>query len=166
MSNDFQSGNLWGIDLGGTKVEGVILRSAHDPEVLYRHRLSTGAHLGYEHIVNQIANLVGHMKETAGLIPDHIGFATPGIRDPKNGTMKNCNSTALNGRFLKEDLEQKLSVRVTLANDANCFALQKHVWAWYGRNIRMPVWYLASSWAPEWEVGWLWMAVWSAGITV
>lgn len=114
---------LWGVDLGGTKVEGVILESADRPEVLFRHRLPTEAHLGYDHIIGQISNLVGLMRQHAGYIPDHIGFATPGIRDPRKGTMKNCNSTALNGRFLKEDLQDRLGLQVTLANDANCFAL-------------------------------------------
>ena len=115
--------NLWGIDLGGTKVEGAILESAANPQVLFRDRLPTGSERGYDHILNQIASVVDKMKAAAGYTPEHIGFATPGIRDPQTGTMKNCNSTALNGRFLREDLEEKLGVRVTLANDANCFAL-------------------------------------------
>jgi len=119
----FDRENLWGIDLGGTKVEGVILRSASDPTVLFRDRLPTGADQGYDHIVNQIGLLVEKMRQTSASNTHHIGFATPGIRDPKTGTMKNCNSTALNGRFLKEDLAERLGVSVTLANDANCFAL-------------------------------------------
>ncbi len=121
----FSTDNLWGIDLGGTKVEGVILKSASDPQVLFRDRLPTGASNGYDHIVNQIIALVGKMKAIAGYLPSHIGFATPGIRDPRTGTMKNCNSTALNGRYLKEDLMAKLGTSVTLANDANCFALSE-----------------------------------------
>lgn len=119
----FNPENLWGIDLGGTKVEGAILRSAVQPDVLFRDRLPTGSHLGYDHIVGQIAEVVRMMEQAAGYRPDHIGFATPGIRDPKTGKMKNCNSTALNGRWLREDLEQILGLSVSLANDANCFAL-------------------------------------------
>lgn len=104
-------------------MEGAILMSSADPKVLFRDRLPTGADKGYDHIVGQIVAIVDLMKQAAGYTPDHIGFATPGIRDPRTGTMKNCNSTALNGRMLKENLEQRLGVRVTLANDANCFAL-------------------------------------------
>ena len=115
--------NLWGIDLGGTKVEGVILRSAADPNVLWRDRLPTGSEKGYDHITGQIATLVELMKSVSGQFPVHIGMATPGIRDPRTGTMKNCNSTALNGRTLQEDLESALGTRFLLANDANCFAL-------------------------------------------
>jgi len=119
----FGKENLWGIDLGGTKIEGAILLSATAPRVLFRDRLPTGSEKGYDHIVGQIVAMVDQMKQAAGYTPEHIGFATPGIRDPRTGTMKNCNSTALNGRTLKEDLEQKIGIRVTLANDANCFAL-------------------------------------------
>lgn len=119
----FDRKNLWGIDLGGTKVEGVILRSAEDPTVLFRDRVPTGSEKGYDHILGQIAFLVEKMRHDSGSNTTHIGFATPGIRDPKAGTMKNCNSTALNGRFLKEDLSDRLGISVTLANDANCFAL-------------------------------------------
>lgn len=119
----FNRENLWGIDLGGTKVEGAILRSAGQPDVLFRDRLPTGSHLGYDHIVGQIVAVVRMMEQAAGYRPEHIGFATPGIRDPKTGTMKNCNSTALNGRWLREDLEKALNLSVSLANDANCFAL-------------------------------------------
>lgn len=119
----FDRENLWGIDLGGTKVEGVILRSADDPTVLFRYRIPTGADKGYDHILNQITMLVEKMRHDSGSNTHHIGFATPGIRDPRTGKMKNCNSTALNGRFLKEDLVTRLGVSITLANDANCFAL-------------------------------------------
>lgn len=119
----FGKENLWGIDLGGTKVEGAILETAANPRVLFRDRLPTGSDKGYDHILSQIVAIIEQMKSVAGYLPDHIGFATPGIRDPQTGTMKNCNSTALNGRFLKEDLEYRLGTSVSLANDANCFAL-------------------------------------------
>ena len=119
----FNDRNLWGIDLGGTKVEGVILRSAEHPEVLWRDRLPTGSEKGYDHIIGQISAVVNMMKSVSGMHPRRIGMATPGIRDPRTGTMKNCNSTALNGRTLREDLDALLNTRFELANDANCFAL-------------------------------------------
>ncbi|HEU5289419.1 MAG TPA: ROK family protein [Cyclobacteriaceae bacterium] len=118
-----QSQNLWGIDLGGTKVEGAILKSAKQPDVLFRDRLPTEADKGYDHILNQIKRVVDKMVAHAGYRPSRIGFATPGTLDPSLGTMKNCNSTALNGKPLKADLEKLLGVKVAMANDANCFAL-------------------------------------------
>lgn len=119
---------LWGIDLGGTKIEGVILQPEEISKPIVRTRVDTESFKGYGHIVNQIAKLVDMMKEQSGLQPTTIGFGTPGVLDPVLQTMKNCNSTALNGMSLKKDLEQKLNIPVELANDANCFALAETRW--------------------------------------
>src|SRR5688500_3126965 len=119
---------LWGIDLGGTKIEGVILESINNPNPIVRTRIDTEASRGYEHIVRQIYNLVEKMKDQSGLKPASIGFGTPGVLDPHLETMKNCNSTALNGMPLKKDLEQMLNIDIELANDANCFALAETSW--------------------------------------
>lgn len=119
---------LWGIDLGGTKIEGVILPSLVDATPLVRTRVDTGAENGYEHILNQIEKLVQMMREKSGINPGRIGFGTPGVLDPMLGTMKNCNSTALNGMPLEADLRKKLGTDVVLANDANCFALAETYW--------------------------------------
>ncbi|RYY31056.1 MAG: ROK family protein [Chitinophagaceae bacterium] len=119
---------LWGIDLGGTKIEGVIMTSLEDPKPLLRTRIDTEGSKGYDHIVNQVVTLVDTMKEKSGIIPDSIGIGTPGVLDPILQTMKNCNSTALNGMPLKKDLEDKLRLRIELANDANCFALAETYW--------------------------------------
>ena len=97
----------WGIDLGGTKIEGVIMPAADHPDPLVRMRIDTEAHKGYDHTLHQIGTLVQMMKDKSGLTPFQIGFATPGVIDPKLQGMKNCNSTHLNGKPLKRDLEQK-----------------------------------------------------------
>ncbi len=115
--------NLWGIDLGGTKVEGAILQSAGTPNVIFRDRLPTEGHLGYEHILGQIKSVVDKMEVAAGYRAKKLGIATPGTLDPGLGLMKNSNSTSLNGKPLKKDLERILGMEVHMANDANCFAL-------------------------------------------
>jgi fructokinase len=115
--------NLWGIDLGGTKVEGAILQSAGTPNVIFRDRLATEGHKGYEHILGQIKLVVDKMEAAAGYRPKKLGIATPGTLDPGLGLMKNSNSTNLNGKPLKKDLERVLGMEVHMANDANCFAL-------------------------------------------
>lgn len=120
MSNN---ANLWGIDLGGTKVEGAILKSAVNPDVLFRDRLPTEGHLGYEHILGQIKRVVDMMVAKMGYKPATIGIATPGTLDPGLGLMKNSNSTSLNGKPLKADLERMMGIEFKMANDANCFAL-------------------------------------------
>lgn len=115
--------SLWGIDLGGTKIEGVILRSAKDPKVLFRERVPTESDKGYEHILSQIELLINRMKEASGVTPTKIGFGTPGAIDPKTSMLRNSNTTVLNGKPLLLDLQNRLGVSVVIANDANCFAL-------------------------------------------
>jgi fructokinase len=58
---------LWGIDMGGTKIEGVVLKSAADPQVIFRDRVPTEADQGYEHIISQTKLLVDMMKTQTGL---------------------------------------------------------------------------------------------------
>lgn len=119
---------LWGVDLGGTKIEGVILRSLTDIQPILRSRIDTEGNKGYEHILQQIVRLLKKMQEQTGLHPTRVGIGTPGVLDPVLQTMKNCNTTALNGKPLKKDLEQLLGIPVMLANDANCFALAETHW--------------------------------------
>jgi fructokinase len=119
---------LWGIDLGGTKIEGVVLRSITDPTPVIRTRVDTEASEGYAHIVQQINKLVRTMEKESGLKAETIGFGTPGVLDPYLQTMKNCNSTQLNGMPLKKDIEETLDIPIQIANDANCFALAETKW--------------------------------------
>jgi len=114
---------LWGIDMGGTKIEGVILHSKENPEVLTRLRVPTGSAQGYTHIIHQIGELIRLMREDSGLEPDIIGMGHPGALDPQTQTMKNSNTTAVNGMPFKRDLEAALGIPFVLANDANCFAV-------------------------------------------
>lgn len=113
----------WGIDLGGTKIEGIILSAPSPEAVIVRQRIDTEAHKGYDHIMAQIVRLIDQLRTQTGLRPDRIGFATPGTFDPARQAMKNCNTTVLNGKPMKQDLTRLLRVPVEVANDANCFAL-------------------------------------------
>lgn len=118
-----QNKYLWGVDLGGTKTECVIL-SAEDPsKTIARKRIPTESHKGYFHIIHRIQTLVNLLKEETGITSSHIGFATPGALQHATQAMKNCNTTCLNNQPLKLDLEKALNARVSIANDANCFAL-------------------------------------------
>lgn len=118
-----RSKHLWGIDLGGTKIEGVVLESSIHPKVLSRHRLATESQKGYEHVIAQVGKVIQKLGDDLQYLPDQIGIGTPGILDSVSQLMKNCNSTCLNGQPFKEDLEKELNRRFVLANDANCFAL-------------------------------------------
>lgn len=114
---------LWGIDLGGTKIECAVLDSDNNNEVVIRKRLATEADKGYKHIVSRIKELIDLVAEEIGERPVRVGFATPGVLEPESQKMKNCNTTCLNGQPMHKDLEEILGVPVKLANDANCFAL-------------------------------------------
>ncbi len=115
-----------GIDLGGTKIEGVVIdeTGAERP----RRRVPTPRE-DYSATIAVIATLVGDLiADTGGLASAAeatIGIATPGSPSPHTGRMQNANSTWLNGRTLGRDLEAALSRPVRLANDANCFALSE-----------------------------------------
>jgi fructokinase len=112
-----------GIDLGGTKIEGVVL--AADGTVVERRRVPTDRERGYEHILDRVAGLV---RELLPLAPDcrAIGIGTPGATG-RDGLMKNSNTTCLNGRPVHADLEARIGLPVRMENDANCFALAEAI---------------------------------------
>ncbi len=112
----------WGIDLGGTKIEGIVLNRENN-SILARLRLPTEAEKGYAHICQQIITVIRMLENATGLTSRSIGMCTPGTLDPILGVMKNCNTTDLNGKNLKGDLEQRTDIQFTLSNDANCFAI-------------------------------------------
>ena len=114
---------LWGIDLGGTKIEGVVLEPAPSYRVLSRLRVPTEASQGYEHILNQVQKLVQRLSSETNIKPAILGLGTPGALDPATQTLKNSNTTSLNGKPFKKDLEALLNLPVVITNDANCFAL-------------------------------------------
>lgn len=110
----------WGIDLGGTKIEGVVLNA--NGEVVERQRIPTEREGGYQHILQRIKLLVDLLKEKSGLTPTSIGIGTPGTIDPPTGLLKNSNTVVMNGQPMATDLTKLLGVDVKMANDANCFA--------------------------------------------
>lgn len=117
--------HYWGIDLGGTKIEGVVLDENYN--ALTRLRLPTEQEKGYEHIVQQIGKVVDLLKQETNLEPTQIGIGTPGAINPKTQLLKNSNTVCLNGKPLHADLEKLLKLPVVMANDANCFALAETV---------------------------------------
>ena len=118
------SGFLWGIDLGGTKIEGAILDEEHPSSAVQRLRVETHASRGYEFILSQIVAVVRELENLSGIpCPGAIGIGTPGAVEPLTGDLKNSNTVCLNKQPLREDLTRLLSREIRMANDANCFAL-------------------------------------------
>lgn len=114
---------IWGMDLGGTKIEGAILENASSSRVLHRLRIPTEADKGYEHICNQVHRLYQMLCDASGMKAGSLGIGHPGTLDPITGSIKNANTTALIGKPFNKDLEKILGIPVKLANDANCFAV-------------------------------------------
>ena len=112
-----------GIDLGGTKIEIAVLDAGGEP--VLRRRVPTPAG-DYAATVEAIGRLVGEAESERGGRAS-VGVAMPGALSLATGLVKNANSTCLNGRPLKQDLEARLGREVRLANDANCFALSEAV---------------------------------------
>lgn len=112
---------MLGIDLGGTKIEALLLGA--DGTERWRRRAPTPAG-DYDGTVRGVAELVSAATAAAQGAQPSIGIGTPGALATR-GLMKNCNSTCLNGRPLQRDLEATLGRKVALANDANCLALSE-----------------------------------------
>lgn len=109
-----------GIDLGGTKIEAALL--AGDGGMRWRERVATPQG-DYAATLRAVTGLVRRATALT-CSPPTVGIGHPGALTAA-GTVKNANSTCLNGRPLQRDLEQALGQPVRLANDANCLALSE-----------------------------------------
>lgn len=110
-----------GIDLGGTKIAGVVLD--HSGREVWRTRVATPRG-DYDGTLTQIAALVSAGEHAAG-VACTVGIGIPGAPSRVTGLIKNANSTWLNGRPLQADLEHRLGRPVRLANDANCLVMSE-----------------------------------------
>lgn len=124
-----------GIDLGGTKIEGLLL-DARGGEMARRRVPSPDR---YDETLEAVAGLVADLETAAGVSGGAaaaasgagrtsrptVGVATPGAISPVTGTIKNSNSTHLIGRALDTDLAERLGRPVRLMNDADCFVLSE-----------------------------------------
>jgi fructokinase len=110
-----------GIDLGGTKIEGIAI--ADDGTERLRRRI-VAPRGDYEDTIAAVAGLIKAIEEQTGA-RGTVGIGVPGTISPATGLIKNSNSTWLNRRPLAEDLSRRLDRPIRFANDANCFALSE-----------------------------------------
>ena len=110
-----------GIDLGGTKIEGIALSEAGDE--LFRHRLATPQG-DYQATLQSIAGLIDQIEADIGE-QGSIGICTPGALSPATGLLRNSNSVCMNGKPVLTELQERLQREIRIANDANCFALSE-----------------------------------------
>jgi len=113
-----------GIDLGGTKIEGILLDEKYN--TIQRKRIETRQENGYDSIVKSIISLINELRaKTDEEIS--VGICTPGVTGADSGLIKNSNTQCLIGMPLKNDLENVLGFEIVMENDANCFALAESV---------------------------------------
>ncbi|HEX6462850.1 MAG TPA: ROK family protein, partial [Vicinamibacterales bacterium] len=110
-----------GIDLGGTKIETIVL--GRDGSEQYRRRIDSPRG-SYEGTIAAIVDQVAAAEQAVGARAS-VGIGMPGTSSPATGLVKNANSTWLNGHPLGRDLDRALGREVRLANDANCFTLSE-----------------------------------------
>lgn len=110
-----------GIDLGGTKIEGIAL--SNDGAELFRERVLTpaGDYRATLQVIYELVNLIESTLNEKG----SVGVGTPGAISPATGLLKNSNSVCMNGKPVYEDLSRVLNREIRIANDANCFALSE-----------------------------------------
>ena len=111
-----------GIDLGGTKTEGILVDS--EGKELIKTRIKTQKN--YQGTIEGIISVVSEFEKSFGEV-DSVGIGMPGAISADSALIKNANSIWLNGKPLKKDLENHLQRKVNLENDANCFALSEAV---------------------------------------
>ena len=109
-----------GIDLGGTKIEGVALGGGRE---VARIRVDTPRD-DYPATLAAIASLVAALEQKASATGT-VGVGIPGALSPGTGLVKNANSVSLIGKPLRDDLQNRLGREVRIANDANCFAVSE-----------------------------------------
>lgn len=112
-----------GIDLGGTKIEVIVLD--HQGRTLVKRRVAAPFE-DYDATLRTLTALVDAIEQEANLVsPAFVGMGMPGSISPSSGLVQNANSTWLNGRPLATDLAAALARPLRVANDANCFALSE-----------------------------------------
>jgi fructokinase len=111
-----------GIDVGGTKIEGIAL--AGDGRELARHREATPA--AYDDVLGAIRGVVARLEADVRATGS-VGIGTPGVLHPSRGVMLNSNLASLNDRPLDRDLAAALGRPIRLANDGKCFVLSEAI---------------------------------------
>ena len=111
--------NRIGVDLGGTKIEGILIDENF--ETIKRKRIPTNQENGYDSILQSVKDLIYDLSHESNEKPS-IGICTPGALSIDSGLIKNSNTQCLIGHDLKNDLQNILNQNISIENDANCFA--------------------------------------------
>jgi fructokinase len=109
-----------GIDMGGTKIEGIVLDA--DGAERFRKRIPTEGDKGYARIIENIRTLYTDLSGQIDDAPHTFGIGTPGSLSRRTDLLKGSNTVCMNGKPVRADLERILGRPIAIQNDANCFA--------------------------------------------
>lgn len=123
-----------GVDMGGTKIEGIVLDEGG--REAFRKRVATERERGYEHILKNLKGLYDDSVAAIDGRPHTFGIGTPGSLSLRTGLLKGSNTVCMNGRPVKADIEALLDRPIAIQNDANCFAEAEAVYG-AGRGKEM-----------------------------
>ena len=119
-----QSGNeYWGLDIGGSRIEAIILSDVEKPIVKSRTRVPTEYQKGYKHLLNQIKLALDLLAKHTNSSPTKIGISVPGCIDWSTEVVKNSFILDLNGQDLGKDVQALVKAPVIIENDANCLTI-------------------------------------------
>lgn len=110
-----------GIDLGGTKIEGIVIDDQANE--IHRKRIPNGKEKGYDNILKNIAGLYKELVDDIEGVEHSLGLGTPGSISKQTGLLKNSNIQCMNGLPFVDDLKRVCGHNIVVENDANCFAL-------------------------------------------
>ncbi|MBE9567854.1 MAG: ROK family protein, partial [Proteobacteria bacterium] len=114
-----------GIDLGGTKIEGIALSDTGEELVRLRVPTPQGDYPATLQIIKSLIDQIESQCAGDPVEQGSIGICTPGSLSPVSGLLRNSNSVCMNGKPVLDDLQQLLQREIRIANDANCFALSE-----------------------------------------
>ncbi|MGQ0484297.1 MAG: ROK family protein [Hyphomicrobiales bacterium] len=112
--------NRIGIDVGGTKIDAVVLSPSG--ATLFEKRIATPR--SYDALIAAIAGLAAEARLAAG-DGATVGLGAPGSQSPRTGLWRNANITFCNDRPFVQDLQAAMALPLKAENDANCFALSE-----------------------------------------
>lgn len=122
---------LYGLDIGGTKIELAVFNSQLEKQ--YSERVETPK-TSYEDWLNAIFNLVKKADEKFGC-KGSVGLGIPGFVNQSSGIAEITNIRVADNKPILRDLSALLGREVRAENDANCFALSE---AWDAENTQYP----------------------------
>jgi len=112
-----------GIDIGGTKIEGILVDDQY--KIKKKIRILTDQQKGYDFVIRSIVNLIHDLKRNEEKVT--IGIGLPGRISSQSNKIEECSISCMRNQLFKQDIEIKINQEIKIENDANCFTLAESV---------------------------------------